>query len=337
MKRRNALIALVLLALVAFPNISPAPLVYRPGEGWIYEPVGKEGKWIRTRAKDQLAVAQEAFDNKDYKIAMRAARRAVSQWPLSDYAPSAQYLVGRCYEERKYDEKAFNEYQKIIEKYPKFEKYQEVLNRQFEIANRFLGGQWFKLWGVIPAFSSMDKTATMYERLIKNGPYSEVAAKAQLNIGEAREKKENYEKAVRAYETAADRYQGDKKLAADALYKAGLAYQKQSKTAEYDQNAAAQAISTFTDFIALYPQDERIPKCREIIESLKAEQARGNFQIARFYEKRRNWDGALVYYNEVILRDPKSDLATQAKERIDSIKSRKPSTEAVPVATEEKK
>ena len=312
--------AAVLLGL--FPAQTPAPLVYRAGEGWSYEPVSG-GKWTRTRAKDQLEVAEKAFEEKNYSLALKASRRTVRVWPLSDYAPAAQYLAGRCYEMKKQDEKAFKEYQKLIEKYPKFEKYPEVLERQYEIANRYLDGQWFKLWGYIPFFPSMDKTSDMYEKVIKNGPYSEVAPNAQMNIGTAREKQEDYPLAVKAYERAADRYHDQEKVAADALFKAGLAYQKQAKTAEYDQSVAGQAIDTFTDFVTLYPNEkERGDEAKEIISSLRTEQAKGSFQIAQFYEKKKRWRGALVYYNEVVALDPNSQYAEKARQRIEELNKR---------------
>src|SRR6516165_9549923 len=252
-------ILIIALAVVLFPFRSPAPLIYRPGEGWTYEPVGGEGKWQMTRAKDQLDVAQAAFDKKDYSLALKAARRVVRVWPLSDYAPQAQYLVGRCYEATGKDEEAFKEYQKVIEKQPKIANYQEIEQRQYEIANKYLAGKWFKLWGYIPIFSSMEKTSDMYEKIVKNGPYSDVAPKAQMNIGAAREKQSNYAMAAKAYETAADRYHDRPQVAADALFRQALAYNKQAQTAEYDQSTAGQAISTFTDFMTLYPNDSRVP------------------------------------------------------------------------------
>jgi len=313
---------LLLGLLLAVPYRSPAPLIYRPGEGWTYEPVGSEGKWQRTRAKDQLDVAQAAFDKKDYGLALRAARRVVHVWPLSDYAEPAQYLVGRCYEAKGRDDKAFKEYQKVVEKNPKGQHYQEIAQRQFEIANRYLAGKWFKLWGVIPFFPSMDKTAAMYDKIVKNGPYSDVAPQAQLNIGKAREKQSNYPAAVKAYELAADRYHDRPVIAAEALYRQGLAYNEQARTAEYDQNTAAQAIATFTDFITLYPEDSRSAEAQKIITALKNEQARGNFQVAKFYEKYHKWRGALVYYNEVVLLDPSSVYANEAKQRIDELQKK---------------
>jgi outer membrane assembly lipoprotein YfiO len=322
--RRLAFLLLATACVVLVPLRAPAPLVYTPGEGWTYEPVGGEGKWRRARAKDQLDVAQGAFDRRDYSVALKAARHLVKTWPLSDYAPRAQYLVGRCYEAKHNDEKAFNQYQKILEKYPKSENVQEVLQRQYVIAGRFLQGQWFKLWGYIPIFPSMDRTADMFDKIVKNGPYSEVAPHAQLRVGAAREKQAHYPEAVKAYETAADRYHDRPPIAADAIFHAGVAYQKQAKTGEYDQSMAGQAIAQFTDFIALYPNDRRVSQAQQIMTALRAEQARGNFEIAKYYEKRRKWSGALVYYNEVVVQDPdpNSAIATAARQRIDAIKQR---------------
>ena len=322
MNRRLVFLFLVAACVALVPFRAPAPLIYTPGEGWTYEPVGGEGKWRRTRAKDQMEVAQAAFDKRDYGLALKAARHLVKTWPLSDYAPRAQYLAGRCYEAKHNDEKAFNHYQKILEKYPKSENVKEVLQRQYEIAGRFLKGQWFKLWGYLPWFPSMEKTAEMYDKIVKNGPYSDVAPHAQLRIGAAREKQSHYPEAVKAYESAADRYHDRPQIAADAIFRAGIAYQKQAKTAEYDQSMAGQAIAQFTDFVTLYPDDRRVPEAQKIMTSLKVEQARGNFETAKYYEKRRKWNGALVYYNEVVLHDPNSAFAAEARKRIDTIKQR---------------
>ena len=315
-------IVIIALLLVLLPFRCPAPLIYRPGEGWTYEPVGGEGKWQMTRAKDQLDVAQAAFDKQAYSLALKAARRVVSVWPLSDYAPQAQYLAGRCLEALGREEKAFAEYQKLLEKHPKTANYDEILRRQFEIANKFLAGKWFKLWGYIPFFPSMEKTADLYAKIVKNGPYSPVAPQAQMSIGKAREKQKNYEAAVKAYETAADRYNDRPEIASAALFRAGLAYNKQAQTSEYDQTTAGQAINTFRDFMTLYPSDTRVPEAQKIISSLRIEQARGNFEIAKFYEKYKKWNGAMVYYNEVVVQDPNSPYAAEARQRIDILKQR---------------
>ena len=245
----------------------------------------------------------------------------VSQWPLSDYAPQAQYLVGRSYEAKGRTEKAFKEYQNLLEKQPKIGNFEEI-HRQYDIAGLYLGGKWFYLYSFIPLFSNMEKTAGLYGKIVKSGPYSEVAPQAQLKIGSAREKQKDFVLAAEAYELAADRYHDRPAIASEALFREGLAYKKQAQTAEYDQTTAVQAISTFNDFMTLYPNDDRVAQAQKIITGLKTEQARGYFMVAKFYEKSHKWNGAVIYYNEALLLDPTSAYATEAKQRIESLKKR---------------
>ena len=322
---RFLLFAVALVALLPFR--SPAPLIYAPGEGWYYEPAGSNARWVRTRAKDQLEVAEAAFKNKDFSTTMHAANRVLKVWPLSDYAPRAQYLVGRCLEVRGWDEAAFNSYQNIIKKYPNSDSYEEVLWRQYEISNRFLGGEFFRIfWNYLPLYPSMDDTAKLFGKVVDNGPYSDVAPHAQLGIGAAREKQKNYEDAVKAYGTAVDRYHNQPVIASYALFREGICYQKQAVMAGYDQGTAAQAIASFTDFVTFYPDDKRVTQAQKAIATLKAEQVRSSFQIAQFYENSKTLSasqrhsGAVVYYNEVLQLDPNSPYAAQARQRIEALK-----------------
>ena len=328
MNRRIAFWMLLAALVLAMPLRAPAPLIYVPGEGWYYEASGDNLKWQRTRAKDQLEVAEDAFAKKDFKTTLHASHRVLRIWPLSDYAPQAEYLVARCLEAAGKDEAAFNAYQNIIQKYPRSGQYNEVLWRQYEIGNRFLAGEWFRLWNLIPIYPSMSETAKLYDKIVKSGPYSEVAPHAQLRIGAAYEKAKDYEAAVQAYELAADRYHNQPDIAADAMYRAGLSWEKQAASAEYDQGAADQAIAAYTDFMTFYPDDKRVAGVQSSIVKLKAERVQGSFTVAQFYEKGKKWAGAVVYYNQVLQLDPNSPLAAQARQRIEVLKPRLHATTA---------
>ena len=168
--------------MVFFPLRAPAPLYYVTGEGWYYEPYGQTSKWQRSRAKEQLDVAQQVTNTGDYDTTLHAAHRILRLWPLSDYAPDAQYSVGRCLEATGMDEAAFKAYQNIVDKYPRSSHYDDVLWRQYAIANRFLGGQWFRVLRYIPLYPSMEQTAQLFDKIVNNGPYSAVAPHAQLRM-----------------------------------------------------------------------------------------------------------------------------------------------------------
>ena len=309
----------------------PAPLIFTPGEGWSYETPGSAGEWLRDRAEDQYTAAKELYENKDFKTSRKAAKRVIREWPFSDFAPGAQYLAGLTYEAMSRDEKAFKEYQQLLDTYPTSEHYDDSLNRQFAIANKFLAGKRFRLWGLIPFYKSMKKTTDMYKELIDNGPFSEVAPKAQMNIGTAKENQKKFAEAVIAYEQAADKYNKQPDVVSDALYRAGMALLKEAQTAEYDQGAALKAIDIFTDFMALFPDDARLEKARVHIDELRIEQARGSLMIARFYDGKEAIDGALTYYNDVVdilnrlLNDPDHPFAVEARDRITKLKKNNPS------------
>lgn len=326
MNCRSFRLVLIAVCLLAFPFRSPAPLIYRPGEGWTYEPYGTEGRWQRLSAREQLAVAQAAFDRQGYGLALKASRYLVQKWPTSDYAPQAQYLLARSYDAMGKTEKAFKEYQKLLEKQPKFADFEKIRQRQYEIADLYLAGKRFRVWHFIP-YRSMERTAQMYAGIVKTGPYSDVAPQAQLKIGEARERQKalwfktpDYPAAVQAYDLAADRYFDQPKVASEAVFRAGLACQKQALNAERDQTTAGRAVAKFTDFMALYPNDPRVPQAQEIIGSLRAEQACGSFIVAQFYERHKKWDSARIYYNEVLVQDPNSPYAAEARQRIALLK-----------------
>jgi outer membrane protein assembly factor BamD (BamD/ComL family) len=315
--RKALLIPLVILVLLLSSSECPAPFIYTPGEGW---------NWQRDTAREQIDVAKAGYDEGDYKIAVKAAGRVIREWPFSDYAPEAQYVTALAYQGNHRDEKAFKAYQSLITRYPKYEKYDQVLKQQFEITNKFLEGQRFRLWGLFPVFRSMDRTTEMYKELIQNGPFSEIAPQAQLNIGTARENKKDFAGAVVAYETAADKYSDLEGIAEDALFRAGEALQKEAKEAEYDQSVASRAIEVFNDFMALHPTDDRVDQADTYIRELRVEQARGSLQIARYYDKKHIDRGALTYYNDVVdifsrlLNDTDHEYAVEARERIAQLK-----------------
>jgi outer membrane protein assembly factor BamD (BamD/ComL family) len=87
---------------------------------------------------------------------------------------------------------------------------------------------------------------------------------------------------------------------------------------------AGQAISAFTDFMALFPNDPRVADAQRIIGQLNTVESEGNFKVAQYYEKHKQWLGALIYYNEARRKNPSSPLAKQALHRIELIQNRNP-------------
>lgn len=305
------------------PPDCPAPLVWRPGEGWTYE---RFGLTSGRDPKEQLEMAKAWHEQGEYSNAVAAYRRLISRWPTSFAVEEARFGMAESLSALGYHWKAFKEYQALIEKHPNSDNFETALQRQFEIGNLFYAGERHKAWG-IRWFPSLDKALDIYQQVVKNGPYSPVGAQAQFRIGLTYEKQKEYISAVRAYERLIERYPRNP-LAETAQFQIGYAYQQEAKRAEYDQNAANQAIAAYTDFLVRYPNSDKVPAAEEARVALKEEQSRGLFQVGQFYEHAKEYKAALIYYNDVIEQNPRSDWATAAKQKVAALTPRLEPAEA---------
>ena len=315
-KRTALLLGLIVTFCVILPTDCPAPLIWRKGEGWAYE---RHGITTAKNPKEQLELARVLQEKKQYGDAVTAYRRLIRRWPTAFAVEEGRLGLAECLTAVGYHYKAYLEYQNLITKHPNSPHFETALQRQFEIGNRFLGGERHKVFG-LKIFPSLEKAIEIFEQVVKNAPYGKYGPQAQFQLGQAYEKQKEYLSAVHAYEKILERNPDDP-MAEKAQFQIGLAYRKEAARAEYDQNAANQAITAFTDYATRYPHSESVAKADQYRVALKTEQSKGLSRVAQFYEKNKNYKAALIYYNEVIAQNPKSDWAANAQKKILQLKN----------------
>jgi outer membrane protein assembly factor BamD len=318
---------IVLPALMAFAALAPlahGSLVWRPGEGWSDE----SGSDVSaSSSRDQLEAAHKLEAQGQRDDALKAYKSLLRRWPLSFFAPEAQYRVGKILEDEGDFTNAFQAFQKMVTKYPSSTYFDQALEEQYRIANLYLAGEPQRIWK-IPVGPSMDRTVEMYTRIIKNAPYGTFAPQCQFNIGRAREQQRRYTDAIDAYQTVLDNYPTSS-VASNAQYQIGYAWMHASQTGDYDMGAAKKAVEAFQDYLVRYPTSDKADQAQENIEKLSHKQTTGAFEIAQFYEREHPPDrrAAFIYYNEVVREDPNSVEAQRAKKRIQELR---PIVEALP-------
>jgi outer membrane protein assembly factor BamD len=302
---------------LALAALSPAALVWRPGEGWTNEGSGESLAASDAKAALQLARNMEAKE--DYKGALDAYRSIVRRWPLSASAGEAQFKSGFMLEKRGEFWNAYKAYQRVVEKYPASQFFDLSIEREFSIGNLFLSGEPQKIWK-IPLLPSMDKTVDIFNTVIKNAPYGVYAPRAYFKIGLAREHQKNWSEAIAVYNKLLDKYPGSD-LAPAAQYQIGYAWYQASSLPDYDQSAAQKSIDAFQDFLVKFPNSEKVDQANIYINELSIRRVQGSYNIALFYAKQENYQAAVIYFNNVIQQGPETPLAAQAKEQIEAIKN----------------
>lgn len=315
MSKTVPVLALTLLALLTPPRGSEAAVVYRSNEGWTVEGDDTE---VAGSAADQMRKAEKLESDGNDSAAYRAYKALVKRYGLSFLAPKAQRKVGVLLEKHNDYDKAYDAYSFYLTKYPQGEDFDAVVESMFKIAKLFLEGEKRKLFGV-PVTSSMARAQAMFEGIVKNAPYSKYAALAQFNVGQALEKQGEYPKAIEAYQLVVAKYPGDA-IADDALYQVGYVRLRQSREGSYDRATVQKARESFEDFIARYPDSEKVPQARENIKSLEGGTNKGTLDIAKFYDRTKKYKSAVIYYNDVIKGQPGTPDAEYAKGRIEALK-----------------
>ena len=308
-------LSLTLLACLAPLRWSEAAVVYRSTEGWSVE--GDESQ-VAGSAGAQMAYAEQLEAKGDDSGAYKAYKVLVKRYGLSLLAPKAQYKVGLLLQRHGDHDKAFDAYTIYVTKYPQGGDFDTVVEQMFKIGKLFLDGEKKKIMGV-PVGSSMSRAQTMFESIVKNAPFSKYAALAQFNVGQALEKQGKYPEAMKAYQVAVTKYAGDA-IADDALYQVGYVQLRNYREGSYNRADANKAREAFEDFINRYPDSEKVPQAKENMKSLETGSAKSTLEIARYYDKTKQYRAAVIYYNDVLKSQPGSPESELAKTRIEELK-----------------
>jgi outer membrane protein assembly factor BamD len=253
-----------LVAIIFATSIASAELVWRPGEGWSDE---SGGDVSASSSRDQLDLAHKLEAQGDRDKALKAYKGLLRRWPLSFFAPEAQFRVGKILEDEADFYNAFQSFQRMVQKYPSSTYFEQALGEQYRIANLYLAGEPQRIWK-IPVGPSMQRTIEMYQRIIKNAPYGDYAPQCQFNIGLADEKQRKFTDAVDSYQLVLDNYPTSS-VASDAQYQIGYAWMKSSISGDYDMGAAKKAVDAFQDYLVRYPNSDKAVQAQENIRSTR--------------------------------------------------------------------
>lgn len=255
------------------------------------------------------------------KKAAKLYGEIASDHPMSKEAPDSRLREAQLYYASGELIDAFEKYQFFIERYANHSKYSEAINRQAEVANAASTGiiqnNFLGLKSEIPR----SKVATMFTQVRDNAPFGKTAPVAQFRLGEMWQADKNYTKAIKAYEDLYVKYPKTS-LAPEAMYRVGELLLKQSQDGNRNRGNLDTAETTFTDLTLLYPNSKQAKQAKQQLKGIKQSDIRRSFDIAEFYEKKKQNKAAIFYYNEVITKTkPGSEMYSQAKQRIAALEN----------------
>ncbi len=305
-------------AALLLPEPGTASVIFKPGQKAKYVAPGEEE--LSGNAAELFQIAQTAEKEGNLKRALKAYKTLIKHHPKDSLAPAALYRGAQLQEQLHEYTPAADSFRELVEKYPTSPHFEDAIEAQFRIGELYLNGKKLKVLG-IPLASSLDRAVTIFANVVRTAPYGKYTARAQFDIGLAREKQGANDAALQAYQAVADKFPNEP-VAVDAQYQIGYIWFTAAQTGTKDAAAATNAKTAFQDFLFHYPKSEKAAQARADLDILEHKQTATSYKVAKFYDKQKYYRAAVIYYNEVIRQQPGSEESNQAKKRIDQLRAK---------------
>tara|TARA_B100001248_G_scaffold262528_2_gene259164 strand:- start:27035 stop:28147 length:1113 start_codon:yes stop_codon:yes gene_type:complete len=322
MYKIRKIITISLLLSLATPV--HAGITWSKENGWNFEG-GLMERYFGSSEKARNAIemmnqAREYQEEEQYRKALGLYKKVYKRYRSSELAPEAYFQTAQIRKTRKQYRDAFEALNTIVSNYPDYDKFNEVINEQIEIASALMAGNRPYYFGLIPGLRDYHSSIKFFERIVDNAPNSSFAPQALMNIAMLNKKHGSTEETVDALDRMINNYPNSD-LTPDAYLLLAKTYRSQVKGPEYDQGSTREAMSYYEDFTILFPDHPNLAVAEEGLQAMKDTYARSSLIMGDFYRNYRNNNrAALVFYNNTITSAPVSEAATQAKEQIQLIK-----------------
>ncbi len=245
----------------------------------------------------QLEYARSLMLSGDYRKALRETEKFFEYYGYDILADENQFLRAEIQMAQGNYLEASNSFQQLIAAYPDSDQYEASIQNQYKIGDNYYqrgeklsGKKWHPFRN-----RPFKRAADVYTMVVDNQPFSPEAAEAQYKIGLCHYARKQYIDAAFEYRRVIEDY-SDSDWINEASYGLAMCYYKASLSPAYDQTPSEMAVTAIDDFAARFPDDERTEELKEKRAEMQESIARQRLETARFYERRREFPAAKLYY-----------------------------------------
>ena len=247
----------------------------------------------------------------------RSARKAyealVREWPTAPESAQAQLALAHLFEKMQKFDKAFEEYQYLITHFAGHCPYNEVLDRQFRIANYLLHNN-TSMFGWL--LNGSDTIRERFEQIVRNAPRSAIAPEVMLIIGSIRVSQQERQEAIAVYDGLLNRFPNSPQATSAAFLAAQCRYELAVKH-NYNEPRCREAIAFFKAILTRLPNHPQKVQMTAWLNELTTQLVEQNYQQAVFYDTtQRKPEAAKSAYRRFLTEFADSKYAQQVRDRL---------------------
>jgi outer membrane protein assembly factor BamD len=284
---------------------------------WVWTP--QTGRFLnldrmpRETPELQVQYARSLMLEGDLRKAYRETLKFDDFYSDSDWADENQYLRGEIRMRQGAYLSAANEFQQVVSRYPDSDRFDDVIEKQYEIGDYYYDRGVARQEGRWRPFRNrpFKRAITVYTMVIDNQPFTNAAAEAQYKVGLCHFARDEYIEAAFEFRRVLEDY-STSPWVRDASYKLANTYVNSALPPQYDQTPSRLAIGAIEDFNRRYPVDEHSAQLAEWNEDMTRRISTQRLEAAQFYERRRQFEAARISYEAVAEQFPGTEAGEAA-------------------------
>lgn len=295
------------------------------------------GQWplVEPTAKADAAVDNPVLDKAEALLKDKdasAAEDLLVEWVKAHRtAPDrdrALFLLASAYYDEGDRKKAFYQLDEVLETYPESRYYYPSLEKQYDIADAYLGGYKNKLLG-IRLLSGTDDAIDMLFRVQEKAPGSALAERAMLRTADYYYNTGQFDLSADVYSAFLRSYPRSPDVPRVRLRRAFSSYAQFHGT-KFDATPLIEARAQMEDLKVKYPEMAQEVNVQKFIDDINTTLAQKLLVTADFYKRTGHPQAAAVTYREVMATYADTKEAQQAETALAALPESARATELPP-------
>ena len=268
---------------------------------------------------DARIAAQQAEENGKYKVAAKAYRKLAKDVTERNVRAELYHREAFCWQRAKKSQKAFDRYKELLQQYPLYISYDEVVPQLRQLAQAFLDGN-----GTFLGLRDRDGAIEIYKLIILDTPTNKESPADRTKLAKLLVDAGREEEAVNTYAELLKQYPEND----DSRLEMAQLLMELSRKSDGDGSRLRAAERHAKIILERNPEYKKREEAEALIEDAREREAQRLLNMAMFYLKRSHYrpEAARRYANELILQFQGSAAAWEAKRLLDehpALKERK--------------
>lgn len=308
MDRTNSLIIAALMCLLACNIASAQQDLYEWTSGqWV-----KMGETDAARPDTELTQIRNYLAQEKSSKAVSLAKKFLKRNPGHPAKEEVMYLAGKAQMDRGHYWKAYEWFQKQLANFPTGKFSPQALQREFEIADGYLGGK-KRRWGPFKISAKGEAIEILFQ-VAEADPSSDLARQCLLRIGRHQFNEGKYDQAIQTYDQFLRLYRISGE-APHAMVQAALATYLSFYDIPYDETPLVEAQQRFSALKNLYPLAAERAQVSHYLADIADKRAHKRYTEVQYYQ-RVDRPGPASYYCKIVIAEY-GDTAWADKARAD--------------------